>query len=76
MKIFNNYSKTIFYISVTILLSIRVLLWHISVIMDYNLISGFAENDMHTFTLKVCSVPKVNDDTVSFDAKIISKSKE
>jgi len=74
MKIFSNYSKTIFYISVIILLSIRVFVWHISVIMDYNLISGFSENDMHTFTLKVCSVPKSDDDTVSFDAKIISQS--
>ena len=75
MKILRNYSKIIFYISVILLLSLRVFLWHISVVMDYNFISEFSEDDVHTFTLKVCSVPKVNDDTVSFDAKIISKTK-
>ena len=67
-----KYSKIYLYILFIIIIFFKIISWHASVWQDYETLSDFEENEIHELTVMVCDVPKVNINSVSFTAKIIS----
>lgn len=75
MKTFNNYSKIYLYFFIAIVILIRILLWHSTIKNDYITICDTLFGKELSYTLKVCDMPVENASGISFEAKILSKSK-
>jgi len=75
MKTFSNYSKLYLYFFIAIMIFIRIHSWHNTLTNDYIVICDDICEKEQTYVLKVCDMPSETTSGISFEAKILSKSK-